>query len=132
MRGRKMENERKIERFTDWLATPEEERIIKTQKEFAESLGVDEHTLTRWKTKLAETGSEDEIAMFKNHLYRQAMKPGATAKHMELFARLKGLFDAPKEPDGQTRLTADDYAKDYFEARKWLIENGYFKNGHFV
>ena len=98
MRGRKSGTEQKIEKFADWLAMPEEERTIKTQKEFAVALGVDEHTLVRWKAELAEIRSEDEIERFKNHLYRQAMKSNATAKHMELYAKLKGLFDAPKEP----------------------------------
>ena len=96
MRGRKSENEKKIEKFADWLATPEEERTIKTQKELAEFIGVNEHTLGRWKAKLAETESEGEIQRFRNHLYRQAMKSNATAKHMELYANLKGLFNTPK------------------------------------
>lgn len=35
--------------FVDWLATPEFERDIKTQRQLAEKLGVSEVTLSRWK-----------------------------------------------------------------------------------
>lgn len=73
MRGYKSEHERKLELFTEWLTTPAEEKLIKTQKEFAESISVDEHTLTRWKTKLAETDTEDEITRFRSHVLKQTM-----------------------------------------------------------
>jgi hypothetical protein len=124
VRGRKSENEKKIEQFADWLGIPEEERTIKTQKEFAEFLGIDEHTLVRWKVKLAETDTEDEIDKFKHHLYKQAMKSNATAKHMELYAKLKGLFDTPKTTTN--KMTADDYireGKELIRRQKVLYES---------
>lgn len=117
MRGRKSENERKLELFTAWLTAPEKERLTKTQKEFAESIGVDEHTLTRWKAKLAETDTEDEITRFRSHVFKQAMKSNATAKHMELYAKLKGLFDAPKTNESHG-MTADEMARFHFEIEK--------------
>ncbi|MFC2062959.1 hypothetical protein ACFLS8_03355 [Chloroflexota bacterium] len=129
MRGRKTENERNIELFADWLSTPEDERLIKTQKEFARSIGVDEHTLIRWKAELADTDSEDEITKFRGHVYRQAMKSGASAKHMELYAKLKGLFNSSDATRETSEFTADDYAKAHIAverlARKKLLDEGY-------
>lgn len=128
MRGRKSENEKKVELFADWLIAPEEERLIKTQKEFAESIGVEEHTVMRWKTQLAKTDTEDEIALFRGHVYRLAMKSNATAKHMELYAKLKGLLEKPETRD-TTPLTADQLARFHLEgegeARRYLLEHGY-------
>lgn len=129
MKGRKSENEKKIELFTEWLATPEEERLIKTQKEFAASVGVDEHTLGRWKAQLAETDNVDEITKFRRHVYKQAMRSSATAKHMELYARLKGLWDKSERSethkmtaDELTRFCLDGEAAAMEQLREWEFE----------
>jgi hypothetical protein len=131
--SKKTEREKKIEQFAEWLVTPEEERTIKTQKEFATFLGVEEHTLGNWKKKLAETDGGDEIERFKKHLYSQAMRSGATAKHMELYAKLKGLFDSPDRHEGKIKLEGgwaiNVYSELQSKAREYLREKGY--NGYF-
>jgi len=38
-------------KFAQWLATPRQFREVKTQKEFAQSIGVNEDTLSDWKKK---------------------------------------------------------------------------------
>jgi transposase-like protein len=128
MTKKKMNKEKKLELFAEWLAKPEEERLIKTQKDFARSIGVEEHTLVRWKSQLAETDTEDEIERFKAHVYRQAMKPNATAKHMELYAKLKGLMEKP-ETGEKTKIDANTLTRAHLAgerlARKHLREEGY-------
>ncbi|MFW6015630.1 MAG: helix-turn-helix domain-containing protein, partial [bacterium] len=39
----------KKQTFIDWILTPESERKIKTQRELAKKIGVEEHTISRWK-----------------------------------------------------------------------------------
>ena len=104
------------------------ERLIKTQRQFAESLGVDEHALMRWKARLAQTDTEDEISRFRTHVFRQAMKSNAGAKHMELYAKLKGLQDKP-ETTKPPKITAGTFVRCHIagerEARRYLREHGY-------
>lgn len=128
MKGRKTEKEKRVGLFVDWLATPEEERLIKTQKEYATFIGVDEHTLGRWKAQLAETDVGDEVERFRKQVYRQAMRVGATAKHMELYAKLKGLWDKPEISEERPK-TADEICREGL-ALEVVVENS-LREWHF-
>lgn len=117
----------KIKQFAEWLALREDERVIKTQKDFAKSIGVVEQTLIRWKEQLQDT-TEDEteqIEAFKKKVYRDAIRPNATGKDKELFGRLKGLFIDRPETKEQIELTADGITRRNLEAERRLREGGY-------
>lgn len=118
----KAEKREKIELYADWLVTSPETRELQTQKALAEFLGVTEQTLVTWKGQLSETDALDEIQRFRRQVFNQAMKPNASAKHMELYARLKGLLIDKSEMKVEIGLTADEITRRNFEADRELQE----------
>lgn len=108
---------KKFEIYRQWLSTPPEGREPQTQKELAHQLGKDEMTLVAWKKRIGNIVVLNENEMFMKQVYTQAMKTGATASQMELYAKLKGLLIEKKE-QVNVNLTADDYFRIREDARK--------------
>ncbi len=84
--------------FAAWFATPRQFRDPQTQKEFAESVGVCEDTLTDWKrhpqfwTLVQQALADwikDRIPDVVGGLYTKAIEKG-NAKEVEMFLRLAG------------------------------------------
>uniref|UniRef100_A0A6H1ZS14 Homeodomain phBC6A51-type domain-containing protein n=1 Tax=viral metagenome TaxID=1070528 RepID=A0A6H1ZS14_9ZZZZ len=109
-----------IKEYAEWLVAPLGERVPATQEEFAEKAGVSNVTLYAWKKRIIAEGETDKekIDSFMEQVYTQAMKPNATAKHMELFAILKGLKVDKSEHKVEFNLSADDYFRVRQEARR--------------
>ncbi len=86
-------------KFTEWYSTPRDLREIKTQKEFAISVGVCEDTLTDWKYHpkfafLVQSNIsgwvKDRIPEVINSLYEQATGEGKVG-HIKMFLQLGGV-----------------------------------------
>ena len=86
-------------KFTEWYATPRYLREIKTQKEFAVSVGVCEDTLTDWKhnpkftffvQKNISGWVKDRIPEVINSLYEKASGEGKIG-HIKMFLQLGGI-----------------------------------------
>jgi hypothetical protein len=86
-------------KFVEWFSTPRQLRKIKTQKEFAEVIGVCEDTLTDWKQHpqfrvlVQQNISEwikERIPDVIHGLYKKALSKG-NAKDVEMFLRLSGI-----------------------------------------
>jgi hypothetical protein len=86
-------------KFTEWYSTPRDLREVKTQKEFASSVGVCEDTLTDWKhhpkfafyvQKNISGWIKDRIPEVINSLYEQATGEGKIG-HIKMFLQLGGV-----------------------------------------
>lgn len=94
-----------LQRFSEWLATPPEERVLKTQKDLAKELDVTEVQLSRWKTELKLYIAEpSEITALREHILDEAKKGGNAQ-----MARLAWDIMNPKEEIKEAGFTADDY-----------------------
>ena len=113
----KKTKQKKLEYFANWIATPED-REFKTQKEVAQYLEVDEKTLGRWKSQLQQPADVDEVELFLRQLYKRAMQFNASAKHMELYAKLKGLLVEKSEQKIKLEIGADEIARRNNEAER--------------
>jgi len=89
--------------FAQWSATPRQFRELKTQKEFAASIGVDEDTLSIWKhhpkfwtiTQSAiRLWIRERVPDVLGAVYNSAM--GAGAKQAGVFLRAAGMLDNKK------------------------------------
>jgi hypothetical protein len=85
--------------FTKWSATPRQFRDDRTQKEFAETIGVCEDTLTDWKNhpqfevqvyQHMQKWMKDRIPDVIGGLYLKATSEKASIKDVEGFMRLGG------------------------------------------
>jgi hypothetical protein len=86
-------------RFVNWASTPRQFRKIKTQKDFADSIGVSQDTLTDWKKhpsflrfmRLAiQQWCQERMPDAIGGLYEKVCSK-ANAKDVELFLKLAGL-----------------------------------------
>jgi len=86
-------------KFAEWLATPRQFRETETQKDFAQSIGVNEDTLSDWKKKpefwnlfqkFLSNWIKERIPDAIGGLYSNACNEG-TAKEVETFLRLGGM-----------------------------------------
>lgn len=94
-----------IQRLTEWLSTPPEERIPKTQKELAKELGVHETQLSIWKKELnLQSAKPSEVTVFLDSIYKHAVE-GKNA----MYARLWWDITHPKDEAKGAEFTADDY-----------------------
>lgn len=87
--------------FTRWFATPKSIRKLKTQKEFANKIGVSEDTLTDWKRnpyfwplaqRFISEWIKSKIPDVINGLYKKASGKGH-AKDVLAFIKLAGISD---------------------------------------
>jgi hypothetical protein len=117
----KIREPQKLLTFVEWLATPSQERSLKTQKELATEIGVNVDTLADWK-KLPFFW--DEVAIHRNQYFRkyttsvcyglvQRAKTG-DPRAVELFL---SIFENYKknmrleEPSVTTHITNEEKAK---------------------
>lgn len=86
-------------KFAEWLATPRQFREQETQKDFAQSIRVNEDTLTDWKKRpefwnffqgFLSSWIKERIPDVIGGLYSNACNEG-TAKEVETFLRLGGM-----------------------------------------
>jgi hypothetical protein len=118
----------------EWWMTPADQRT--TKKRLLKKTGiVDIRTLNKKIEEVKGNGTDklidqlaslDEIHIeqFFTRVYERAMEPKATAKHMELYAKLKGLLIEKRE-NVNIDLTADDITRRNLEAERRLREQGY-------
>ena len=85
--------------FTKWVATPSKFRDMQNQKEFSESIGVCEDTLTDWKrypqfwvlvSQQMRSWMKDHISDAIGGLYMKVSSENATAKDVEMFLKMAG------------------------------------------
>jgi len=100
----------KIQRFTEWLSTPKEERVPPTQVELAKELGVHETQLSRWRKELDLQSSTppSEITALRDHIISSALKssPDENAQLQKLAWQIAN----PEKKDARENIfTADDY-----------------------
>ena len=62
--------------------------------------------------------TEDELMAFERRAYRRAMEDGASAKHMELFAKLQGMLVDKSEMKVKVSADADELARIDAEAER--------------
>jgi hypothetical protein len=128
-------NKEKVEAdIREWWMTPADQRT--TKRRLLKKTGItDVRTLNKKIEKVKGNGAdklidqlasldEIQIEQFFTRVYERAMEPKATAKHMELFAKLKGLL-VEKRENLNIDLTADDITRRNLEAERRLREQGY-------
>ena len=62
--------------------------------------------------------TEEELMAFERRAYRRAMEEGASAKHMELFAKLQGMLVDKSEMKVKVSADADELARIDEEAER--------------
>ena len=112
-------NEDKIQRLSEWLATPPEDRTPKTQKELAVELGVSEPQLSIWKKELelAEAPPSEVTAFIKS------VKKWADSGKNPGWATLYWNIINPKNTETRgAEFTAYEYANIGIRLREGLQE----------
>jgi hypothetical protein len=132
-------NEKAEADIREWWMTPADQRT--TKKRLLKKTGItDIRTLNKKIDKVKGNGTDDlidklasldeiQIEQFFKRVYERAMEPKATAKHMELFAKLKGLLIEKRE-NVNVDFTADDYFKARNDAKRELREEGILSEGN--
>ena len=91
--------------FAQWFATPRVSRKQKTQKDFADTIGVNQDTLSDWKhnqcfwpitQQFISEWIKERIPDVLNGLYLKGRRKGG-AKDVEAFLRLAGIGADPKD-----------------------------------
>lgn len=97
----------RIQRLTEWLSTPPEERVPKTQVALAKELGVHETQLSRWRKELdLQTATPpSEIAQFMKYVW-EGVKAGKNPMWARIYSDIKKLG---KEETKGAEFTANDY-----------------------
>lgn len=112
-------NEDKIQRLTEWLSLPPEERSPPTQKELATELGVSEPQLSIWKKELElQSAPPSEITAF----VKTVKKYADTGKN-PAWATLYWTIINPKNKETKgAEFTANDYTDIGIRLREGLQE----------
>jgi len=127
-----MHDEETHRKALEWLNTSPKVRVLRFKTQICEELGISVVTLDKWDKErrngkgkvdkvidqLADL-SDDEIDRFKRQVYTRAMEGGASAKHMELFAKLQGML-IEKSVRVNIGFGAEEIAKIRTEARREL------------
>lgn len=86
-------------KFVQWFATPRQFRTPKTQKEFANEIGICQDTLTNWKQhpefwplvlQSINAWMKERVPDVIGGLYEKAISDKSSAKDVEMFLRLVG------------------------------------------
>jgi len=122
---------KEYEEFIEWTALPRPLRVLKEQKEFALSVGVDPATLSQWKKeegfwdevrKLRKYWIKDKVSDVVMGLYEKAKEQGS-APEVKLFLEFAGEF---KEETIQT--IRQELSEEDKELLKQAIEYGRIKD----
>lgn len=116
--------------YFKWLDTPDEGRLIKTQKEFAIGKGVSEQTLVGWKkehVKVVADENFDPMEWLKGQtpavvkaLIRSVEK--GNAQSQKICFQLLGLLTEKSEVDIKIGLSADEHRRVREEGQRRLQE----------
>ena len=122
----------------EWHDTSIKVRLPRTKQKFCDGIGISTVTFDAW-IKERNNGkggkidnlvdqfadlTEEEIGQFRRQVYRRAMEPGASAKHMELQAKLAGML-IEKSVRVDIGFGADEIARIRNEARRELEGKGF-------
>lgn len=105
----------KLTQFVNWLGTPPEDRLPKTQRELAEQLGVHEAQLSIWKKELSlQSAPPSEVVALRNHIIAEAKTSGNAQ-----MARLAwDIMNPDKKEVRGFQLNAEDYFRIEREAEE--------------
>ena len=126
-----MHDEETKRKAFEWSDTSPKVRLPRTKQKFCDGIGISTVTFDTW-IKERKNGNggkidslvdqfadltEDEIAQFRRQVYKRAMEPGASAKHMELQAKLAGML-IEKSVEVRISANADELARLDTEAER--------------
>lgn len=120
-----MKKQAQFEKFIVWYDLPLAEKDPIDIKGFAGFHKVSLVTLYKWQKAIEKergVSDDDEIQVFMERLYKLATDQKASAKHMELFAKLKGLLIDKQEIKHKFELSADDHYRIDREADRRIQE----------
>jgi len=133
-----MHDEETRRKALEWLNTSPKVRLPRFKAQLCRELGISVPTLDAWdKERKNSKGkkidrlidqfadlTDDELARFKRQVYDRAMESGASAKHMELLAKLQGML-IEKSVRVDIGFGAEDIANIRNKARRELENEGF-------
>ena len=136
-----IENLRNPDKYLDFvrfIATPDNFKEIKTQKEFAKEIGVGEDTLCGWKKKdgFWDRVAEERKIMMKENMtpkiimavYRTVLRDG-NAKEAKLLLELSGDYQEKKTVENTIKTLTPERAKEIDERFKmWDNPDDYIED----
>ena len=120
------ERDKRIEKVAEWLSLPSEDRVPKTQKELAKTLGVEEHAIVAIKKRIEqsqESSTGDEFTDYMVKLENLTFTRRGTSQDRKLFAQIKGWLVEKSEIRHEFDLDATNYNKIATEVTERLRES---------